>query len=66
MLSETSLRRIIEHLREQLVEVASAKNDLLDDEVLQLSQLLDYYILKVQYAMSAKTQGECRKVKTTA
>lgn len=66
MLSETALRRIVEQLREQLADVASAKNDLLDQEVLEASRRLDFYILKAQYAMAAKARDERAKVRTTA
>ncbi|MED1783185.1 aspartyl-phosphate phosphatase Spo0E family protein [Brevibacillus fortis] len=45
------LINIVEQLREQLVQLFLEKNDLLDDEVVELSQQLDQYILVIQSKM---------------
>ncbi|HBZ81401.1 MAG TPA: aspartyl-phosphate phosphatase Spo0E family protein [Brevibacillus sp.] len=45
------LKNIVEQLREQLVQLFLEKNDLLDDEVVELSQQLDQYILLIQSRM---------------
>ncbi|WGV59819.1 aspartyl-phosphate phosphatase Spo0E family protein [Brevibacillus brevis] len=42
------LKNIVEQLREQLVQLYLEKNDFLDDEVVELSQQLDQYILVIQ------------------
>ncbi|WJQ81481.1 aspartyl-phosphate phosphatase Spo0E family protein [Brevibacillus brevis] len=42
------LKNIVEQLREKLVQLFLEKNDLLDDEVVELSQQLDQYILVIQ------------------
>ncbi|MBG9943818.1 aspartyl-phosphate phosphatase Spo0E family protein [Brevibacillus formosus] len=48
------LKYIVEQLREQLVQLFLEKNDLLDDEVVELSQQLDQYILVIQSKMIQK------------
>ncbi|TKI56118.1 aspartyl-phosphate phosphatase Spo0E family protein [Brevibacillus antibioticus] len=48
------LKNIVEQLREQLVQLFLEKNDLLDDEVVKLSQQLDQYILVIQSRMMQK------------
>ncbi|WP_039960954.1 aspartyl-phosphate phosphatase Spo0E family protein [Brevibacillus sp. BC25] len=48
------LKNIVEQLREQLVQLFLEKNDLLDDEVVELSQQLDQYILVIQSRMMQK------------
>ncbi|AWX56857.1 aspartyl-phosphate phosphatase Spo0E family protein [Brevibacillus brevis] len=48
------LKNIVEQLREQLVQLFLEKNDLLDDEVVELSQQLDQYILAIQSKMMLK------------
>ncbi|CAI8762027.1 Aspartyl-phosphate phosphatase Spo0E family protein [Brevibacillus sp. IT-7CA2] len=53
------LKNIVEQLREQLVQLFLDKNDLLDDEVVELSQQLDQYILVIQSRMMKK---ECEQV----
>ncbi|MED1956566.1 aspartyl-phosphate phosphatase Spo0E family protein [Brevibacillus formosus] len=42
------MKNIVEQLREQLVQLYLEKNDFLDDEVVELSQQLDRYILVIQ------------------
>ncbi|MFI8715457.1 Spo0E family sporulation regulatory protein-aspartic acid phosphatase [Brevibacillus brevis] len=42
------LKNIVEQLREQLVQLFLEKNDLLHDDVVELSQQLDQYILAIQ------------------
>ncbi len=42
------LNNIVEQLREQLVQLFLEKNDLLHDDVVELSQQLDQYILAIQ------------------
>ncbi|WP_414851591.1 aspartyl-phosphate phosphatase Spo0E family protein [Brevibacillus sp. IT-7CA2] len=53
------MKNIVEQLREQLVQLFLDKNDLLDDEVVELSQQLDQYILVIQSRMMKK---ECEQV----
>ncbi|WP_244297204.1 aspartyl-phosphate phosphatase Spo0E family protein [Brevibacillus antibioticus] len=48
------MKNIVEQLREQLVQLFLEKNDLLDDEVVKLSQQLDQYILVIQSRMMQK------------
>ncbi|NRR03397.1 aspartyl-phosphate phosphatase Spo0E family protein [Brevibacillus sp. RS1.1] len=48
------LKNIVEQLREQLVQLFLEKKDLLDDEVVELSQKLDKYILVIQSRMIQK------------
>ncbi|MDC0761447.1 aspartyl-phosphate phosphatase Spo0E family protein [Brevibacillus porteri] len=45
------LKNIVEQLRGQLVQLYLEKNDFLDDEVVELSQQLDQYILVIQSKM---------------
>ncbi|MGF9906568.1 aspartyl-phosphate phosphatase Spo0E family protein [Brevibacillus porteri] len=45
------MKNIVEQLREQLVQMYLEKNDFLDDEVVELSQQLDQYILVIQAKM---------------
>ncbi|WP_409176210.1 Spo0E family sporulation regulatory protein-aspartic acid phosphatase [Brevibacillus fortis] len=45
------LKKIVEELREQLVQMYLEKNDFLDDNVVELSQQLDQYILVIQSKM---------------
>lgn len=49
-----SLEKNVEQLREQLVQLYLEKNNLLDDEVVDLSQQLDKYILAIQLKMMKK------------
>ncbi|WGV59546.1 aspartyl-phosphate phosphatase Spo0E family protein [Brevibacillus brevis] len=42
------MNNIVEQLREQLVQLFLEKNDLLHDDVVELSQQLDQYILAIQ------------------
>lgn len=51
------LKNIVEQLREQLVQLFLEKNDLLDDEVVELSQQLDQYILEIQSRMMQKNRN---------
>ncbi|MFS0557432.1 Spo0E family sporulation regulatory protein-aspartic acid phosphatase [Brevibacillus sp. 179-C9.3 HS] len=53
------LKTIVEKLREQLVELFLEKNDLLHEDVVELSQRLDQYILVIQSKMMKK---ECEQV----
>ncbi|GAB1533743.1 MULTISPECIES: aspartyl-phosphate phosphatase Spo0E family protein [Brevibacillus] len=48
------LKNIVEQLREQLVQLFLEKNDLLHDDVVELSQQLDQYILVIQSKMMIK------------
>ncbi|WP_064202772.1 aspartyl-phosphate phosphatase Spo0E family protein [Brevibacillus brevis] len=48
------LKKNVEQLREQLVQLYLDKNNLLDDEVVDLSQQLDKYILAIQLKMMKK------------
>ncbi|GAB1532918.1 hypothetical protein YSY22_43410 [Brevibacillus formosus] len=48
------LKNIVEQLREQLVQLFLEKNDLLHDDVVELSQKLDKYILVIQSRMMQK------------
>ncbi|GAB1530647.1 MULTISPECIES: aspartyl-phosphate phosphatase Spo0E family protein [Brevibacillus] len=48
------MKNIVEQLREQLVQLYLEKRDLLDAEVVELSQQLDQYILVVQSKMMKK------------
>ncbi|MFF0828849.1 aspartyl-phosphate phosphatase Spo0E family protein [Brevibacillus sp. NPDC003359] len=48
------MKNIVEQLREQLVQLYLEKNDLLNDEVVELSQQLDQYILVIQSKMMEK------------
>ncbi|MED1797194.1 aspartyl-phosphate phosphatase Spo0E family protein [Brevibacillus porteri] len=52
------MKTIVEKLREQLVELFLEKNDLLHEDVVELSQRLDQYILVIQSKMMKK---ECEQ-----
>ncbi|MCC8435420.1 aspartyl-phosphate phosphatase Spo0E family protein [Brevibacillus sp. M2.1A] len=47
----------MEQLREQLVQLFLEKNDLLHDDVVELSQKLDQYILLIQSKMMLKNRN---------
>ncbi|MFD2086840.1 aspartyl-phosphate phosphatase Spo0E family protein [Brevibacillus brevis] len=51
------LKNIVEQLREQLVQLFLEKNDLLHDDVVELSQKLDQYILVIQSKMMLKDRN---------
>ncbi|BAH41745.1 hypothetical protein BBR47_07680 [Brevibacillus brevis NBRC 100599] len=51
------LKNIVEQLREQLVQLFLEKNDLLHDDVVELSQKLDQYILLIQSKMMLKNRN---------
>ncbi|MDC0764927.1 Spo0E family sporulation regulatory protein-aspartic acid phosphatase [Brevibacillus sp. AG] len=48
------MNSIVEQLREQLEQLYLEKIDLLDNEVVELSQQLDQYILVIQSKMMQK------------
>nr|WP_269091433.1 aspartyl-phosphate phosphatase Spo0E family protein [Brevibacillus brevis] len=48
------MKNIVEQLRGQLVQLYLEKRDLLDAEVVDLSQQLDQYILVIQSKMMKK------------
>ncbi|WP_238543269.1 aspartyl-phosphate phosphatase Spo0E family protein [Brevibacillus sp. BC25] len=48
------MKNIVEQLRGQLVQLYLEKRDLLDAEVVELSQQLDQYILVIQSKMMKK------------
>ncbi|WP_284645358.1 aspartyl-phosphate phosphatase Spo0E family protein [Paenibacillus silviterrae] len=54
MLSEFCLNHIIEKLRVQMVELALKKGSLLDHDVIELSQRLDVYIVRLQKLMKER------------